>query len=85
MNRQEIQTALSENVCKVVFTKSDGSERVMTCTLHPQHVQAYTKKTERVKKLNDEVVPVFDLEKNEWRSFRADSVKYLSVVSEGWP
>lgn len=85
MNRQEIQTALSENVCKVVFTKSDGTERIMTCTLNPKYAVSYSKKTERVRKLNEEVVPVFDLDKNEWRSFRADSMKSLTVVSEGWP
>lgn len=58
----------------VYFTKKDGTERKMACTLKEENIVQYEKKTERVKTLNEETCPVFDLEKNEWRSFRYDAL-----------
>jgi len=58
----------------VYFTKKDGTERKMDCTLKEENIVQYEKKTERVKTLNEETCPVFDLEKNEWRSFRYDTI-----------
>ena len=58
----------------VFFTKKDGTERKMECTLKEEDIVQYEKKTERVKTLNEETCPVFDLEKNEWRSFRYDAI-----------
>jgi hypothetical protein len=58
----------------VYFTKKDGTERKMDCTLKEENIVQYEKKTERVKTLNEETCPVFDLEKNEWRSFRYDAI-----------
>jgi hypothetical protein len=58
----------------IYFTKKDGTERKMDCTLKEENIVQYEKKTERVKTLNEETCPVFDLEKNEWRSFRYDSI-----------
>ena len=57
----------------IYFTKKDGTERKMDCTLKEENIVQYEKKTERVKTLNEETCPVFDLEKNEWRSFRYDA------------
>lgn len=58
----------------VVFEKKDGTLREMLCTLKQDLVQSYEKKTERTKTTNEEVCPVFDVEKQEWRSFRYDAV-----------
>ena len=58
----------------VYFTKKDGTERKMDCTLKEENIVQYEKKTDRVKTLNEETCPVFDLEKNEWRSFRYDAL-----------
>ena len=58
----------------IYFTKKDGTERKMDCTLKEENIVQYEKKTERVKTLNEETCPVFDLEKNEWRSFRYDAI-----------
>jgi hypothetical protein len=51
----------------------------MICTLQ-EHVipPAEPKKTERVKKENDDVLAVWDVEAQGWRSFRFDSI--LSVI-----
>jgi hypothetical protein len=60
------------------FRKKDGSVRIMECTLQEGKVKEYTKKTERVKAVSEDTCPVFDTEKNEWRSFRYDSVTQIN-------
>jgi hypothetical protein len=65
----------SEEYVDVLFTKADGTERQMRCTLNENKRTAdfSPKSTERKK--SDEVLPVFDIENQGWRSFRLDSVK----------
>ena len=58
----------------VFFKKKDDTIREMNCTLHADHVVKYDKKTDIIKKVNEEICRVFDLDKQEWRSFRFDSV-----------
>lgn len=67
----------------VTFTKKDGSERVMNCTTNadlvpkePEVVSEVTK-VKKEKKVNDDVMPVYDLEAKAWKSFRWDSVKQV--------
>jgi hypothetical protein len=74
----------------VTFTKKDGTERVMKCTTAPLLVPVdvleekhYTNtdnpidfpKPKKEKKVNEDVMPVYDLESNAWKSFRWDSIK----------
>lgn len=61
----------------VTFLKKDGTERNMLCTLKPEEVPSYEKKTDRVKAVNEDICSVFDIEKQEWRSFRFDSVTQI--------
>lgn len=65
---------LKAGVVTVRFKKKDGTVRDMRCTLKEDLVKNYEKKSERVKAVNDDVCSVFDLDKDEWRSFRYDSV-----------
>ena len=73
--RKQMEKALKENVCEVFFAKVDGTERVMYCTLIPDYVPKVISETP-IKK-NDDVIRVFDTEKEGWRSFRVDSVTYF--------
>ena len=69
---------LREGICRVTFTKKDGTERKMKCTLSEKHMPKveFSKDAEAPKKEpNKEVVKCWDLEKEAWRSFRVDSVK----------
>lgn len=64
----------------VTFTKKDGSEREMNCTTNPTLIPAQpvvegVEKKE--KKVNEEVLPVYDLDAKGWRSFRWDSIKQI--------
>lgn len=58
----------------VTFKKQDGTERTMKCSLNESIVVPHEKKTDRVKEKNDGILPVWDVEKNAWRSFRLDSI-----------
>jgi len=61
----------------VTFTKSDGTERIMNCTLHESVIVPYEKKSDRTKAESKETMSVWDLDNNGWRSFRLDSVKSI--------
>ena len=79
--RETVVTDLKHNVCDIVFTKTNGEERIMRCTLMEKFLPE-TKDHYTTKKENLEVVPVWDLEKNAWRSFRLDSVIKIIVHEE---
>jgi hypothetical protein len=70
----------------VKFTKKDGSDRTMLCTLNEQKIPF--DKLPKLKETSEETpavasivdaVRVFDVEKQEWRSFRFDSIKSVKV------
>jgi hypothetical protein len=64
----------SKDVC-VTFTKKDGTNRDMFCTLAESRIPADKQpKTETTGKDSGSALRVFDTEKQEWRSFRWDSV-----------
>lgn len=65
------------NVC---FTKADGSERWLHCSLHPELLPAKEQQavSESTRKRSEEALSVWDLDKQAWRSFRFDSVKEFS-------
>jgi hypothetical protein len=73
--REDFIKLLKSNILIVTFTKTNGERRVMRCTLKddllPPKSPGYTPKE---KKINPNVVAVFDLDKNEWRSFQINSV-----------
>ena len=72
--REWTLSVLREREMTIFFTKKDGSERKMVCTLLESQIpdEKLPKNTGIAK--NDEVCPVFDVENQDWRSFRWDSV-----------
>ena len=65
---------MREGVVTVTFRKkTDGSLRVMDCTL----VDDYLPTTSTVKKWPDRLIVVFDIENEVWRSFYRDTVVKL--------
>jgi uncharacterized protein YccT (UPF0319 family) len=78
--REWLQGVLkTETVC-LTFRKKDDTIREMKCTLVESKLPVVEKKTDRVRKENDDVISVFDLEKNEWRSCRYDSIKQINFT-----
>jgi hypothetical protein len=74
-----LRELLSEGKVTVTFTKQDGSARVMECTTNPVLAPEVAKV---IPKSSPEVMTVWDLKANDWRSFRWDSlneVKFETV------
>lgn len=71
----------------VIFTKKDGTERVMNCTtnkdlipaepLHETNTPNPIDFPKKERKINEEIMPVYDLEAGHWKSFRWDSIKQV--------
>ena len=80
MTLVELKTALHAGPVVVTFTKADGTERTMRCTLQEGVVVPHEKKTERVKEAKENLVAVWDLEKSAWRSFKFDAIKTVALV-----
>jgi hypothetical protein len=74
---------LRSNIVTVTFTKVNGDERVMTCTLLSEHIpNAPTTNGEVVlKETTNSTVSVWDINANGWRSFRVENVKSISMKS----
>jgi len=74
--RSEMTTALHESVCSVTFIKSDGTERVMQCTLLPERLpfREDTNLSKPKPKRTPMNIVVWDLEKSDWRSFNLKNV-----------
>ena len=82
--REDLDRLLEQNVLVVDFTKLNGDKRVMTCTLREDMKPKATKKDplsqEKVRKVSDAVVSVWDVNAKGWRSFRYDRVNAVDVV-----
>ena len=79
MQKSDIISMLKTNVCDVKFIKVNGEERLMRCTLKKDMLPEYIDMNDD-KKVNESVVPVWDLDKKGWRSFRVDSVINIQTV-----
>lgn len=79
LNYDNIKEILSKKTATVIFTKKDGSERTMNCTLVESHIPEDKKPKNVLTDNNKDVIRVFDTDLSEWRSFRVDSVKGIGV------
>lgn len=72
------------NGVRVVFTKKDGTDRSMLCTLVESNIPSVNQpKTESDSSTSGSAVRVFDVEAQAWRSFRWDTVKTVNGVVYG--
>lgn len=78
-----VKKLLSEGPCVVDFTKKNGENRVMTCTTsetiipeekRPKNVSADLQVSKSVR--------VFDLNKQEWRSFLFENLNSISTSQD---
>ena len=66
----------------ITFTKKDGTERVMRCTLDPIKLPVQeNKETNTERKVSTETMAVFDLDAQGWRSFTKKSVKCVDFTT----
>jgi hypothetical protein len=86
--RDWIKSLLYKSSITVTFVKADGTDREMLCTLDPEHlppaptgpVDGIIKESKKPRKEPDpHSLRVFDVEKQEWRSFRFDRLKKITA------
>lgn len=71
---------LKNNVATVTFTKKDGTERVMKCTLKPDMLPPQVVNEDKPAKQKSETsIAVYDLEINAWRSISYDTVNSIDL------
>jgi|TARA_B110000503_G_scaffold118357_1_gene179212 hypothetical protein len=78
MNRDEIVKALRSGIARVTFTKVNGDVRVMDCTLKsdliPESQRPATVPDDEGVLVTLDVIRVFDVKADGWRSFRVANV-----------
>lgn len=80
MNKSTFKKSLTSGVVWVSFQKKDGSLREMFCTLHPQYVIPYEKKTDRVRSPKEGMISVWDIENDGFRTINISNIKDWSEV-----
>lgn len=80
--KENIRELASKNVIEVTFTKVDGSQRVMRCSLQEKYLPASMNESETATKDNPDILAVFDIVSAGWRSFRVHNVLNVEVVND---
>jgi hypothetical protein len=75
---ETIGDLLRANHCEVTFTKVDGSQRVMPCTLKEGSFPIVESTGTKAK--NPNVYSVWCTDKQEWRSFKIMNVTQITVL-----
>lgn len=86
-----LKSHLNYGPVTVTFVKKDGSERVMECTTNTSLVPQVLHETntdnpidfpapKKERKVNEDIMPVYDLESKAWKSFRWDSIKQVRLT-----
>ena len=76
-----LRGVLLQGTAVITFTKVDGTERIMTCTLNPTLLPPVVIKEATDKPARKESttsIRVYDTEISEWRSFVTKSIKNIS-------
>lgn len=80
ITREDLVDRLKQSVVNVVFTKADGSERTMNCTLKLENIPKDQHPKGVIKSESDQI-RVFDTDIDAWRSFNFGSVKTIDGES----
>ncbi len=82
---KKMKSELNEGICEVTFTKKNGEERVMPCTLVFDHIpEDLRPKGNVTQHRTQDTIAVWCMDKEAWRSFRVDSVmKFERLTGHG--
>lgn len=75
-----VRELAATRVIEVTFTKADGTNRVLLGTLDPNEIPADKAPKGTGKAENPMVVALFDVQAQDWRSFRIDSIQRINRV-----
>lgn len=76
--RRQLKHLLENHNCEITFTKVNGEERVMPCTLRADALPPIVE-SKNPKAPNLENLSVWCLDKSEWRSFKVANVTKIEV------
>lgn len=81
INAAQLNDLLRNAQITVAFTKTDGSERLMRCTLQDRFLpELNAPAAPEVKEKASHLFVVWDLDEANWRSFRVSSVTSVSIA-----
>ena len=86
-SKSALEQLLKREILEINFNKKDGTPRTMICSLKHEFLpkkEISSDEPLKTKKENPNVVSVWDLEKDNFRSFRLDSVNTFQIISEGY-
>jgi len=79
-----LQDLLKTNTVTVTFTKKDGTDRVMNCTLNPDMLPVVELKEDMIpkpeRKKSTTTIAVYDIDSNGWRSFTIKSITNVATM-----
>lgn len=84
VDKYTLKEQLQSGIVTVVFEKVDGTIRSMQCTLNSEFMppQLLTEQQEaaKIRNENADLLAVWDVENNGWRSFHVSKVKHVLGV-----
>ena len=84
IERDELERKLRTQLMEVTFNKVNGDQRVMTCTLSKDVMPPADKKDpmtqEKVRKINEQVMSVWDTNANGFRRFRMANITEVKRI-----
>ena len=83
--QKKIKALLQKHFIEINFTKTDGTNRKMTCTLREDIIPpTLPNNSDQHRQNNENTIAVWDTEKNAYRSFRFNSLIDYTVLEEGY-
>tara|TARA_B100001094_G_scaffold166784_1_gene161405 strand:- start:1202 stop:1468 length:267 start_codon:yes stop_codon:yes gene_type:complete len=85
LDRGKIELSLKRGKFLVDFTKVNGDQRKILCTLSQKFMpkaEFNVSRVEAKRQKNTETLSVWDLESESWKSFRVNSVKSVEQVKD---
>ena len=86
IKRNELEQQLRENIMEVTFNKINGDLRIMSCTLSKNVMPPPPKKNplteEKIRKINEEALSVWDTSAKGFRSFRMANIVEVKQLQE---
>jgi hypothetical protein len=80
----KLKNILQQGACNIVFTKVDGTERTMCCTLDASRIPAAPlAENKKTKTANPQTLSVWSINDNSWRSFRIDNLIAIHLQDGG--
>lgn len=83
VSKNWLRSVLRESDVQIEFVKKDGTNRIMQCTLQETKIPSEKIPKTDEKTYKTDTLTVFDVEKQDWRSFRWDSIRKIDFTITG--